>query len=179
MPGRRASRPAPAAGHLAGYRRALAGGGRRQRAAAAGQVRRYPAGRQFPHQIPDLSPALTATGDTGRASLGFKREPQYSGRPAVAVRCSPPGPACRRLAVAVVTAAARRIDRGLLMGIRSWFRSRRSSDAPDDGRSSLIKYRYEDPDLESVEQAAAEDVAAVEQDDKYFGRDSPASQDEL
>ena len=79
----------------------------------------------------------------------------------------------------MVTAAARRIDRGSLMGIRSWFRSRRSSDAPDDGRSSLIKYRYEDPDFESVEQAAAEDVAAVEQDDKYFGRDSPASQDEL
>jgi len=79
----------------------------------------------------------------------------------------------------MVTAAARRTDRGLLMGIRSWFRSRRSSDVPDDGRSSLIKYRYEDPDFEPVEKAAAEDVAAVEQDDKYFGRDSPASQDEL
>jgi len=65
------------------------------------------------------------------------------------------------------------------MGIRSWFRSRRSEDAPDDGQSSLVKYRYEDPDLEDIEQAAAADVAAVEQDDKYFGRDSPASQDEL
>ena len=65
------------------------------------------------------------------------------------------------------------------MGIRSWFRSRKSSDVPDVGRSSLIKYRYEDPDLEQVEQAAAQDVAAVEEDDKYFGRDSPASQDEL
>ena len=102
-----------------------------------------------------------------------------------AVRRSPPGPTCRMLAVAVVlavaavTAAARRIDRGLLMGIRSWFRSRRSSDVPDDGQSSLIKYRYDDPDFEPVEKAAAEDVAAVEQDDKYFGRDSPASQDEL
>ena len=65
------------------------------------------------------------------------------------------------------------------MGIRSWFRSRTSRDAPEDGQSSLIKYRYEDPDLEPIEKAAAEDVAAVEEDDKFFGRDSPASQDEL
>ena len=66
------------------------------------------------------------------------------------------------------------------MGIRSWLRSLRSKDVPDDDEpSSLIKYRYEDPDLEQVEQAAAQDVAAVEEDDKYFDRDSPASQDEL
>ena len=65
------------------------------------------------------------------------------------------------------------------MGIRSWFRSLRSEDTPDDGRSSLIKYRYEDPDFEATERAAAEDVAAIEEDDKFFGRDSPASQDEL
>jgi hypothetical protein len=65
------------------------------------------------------------------------------------------------------------------MGILSWFRSRRSADVPSDERNSLIKYRYEDPDLEPIEQAAAEDVAAVEEDDRYFGRDSPASQDEF
>jgi hypothetical protein len=66
------------------------------------------------------------------------------------------------------------------MGIRSWFRSLRSADIPDDdGRNSLIKYRYEDPDFEATERAAAEDVAAVEEDDKFFGRDSPANQDEL
>jgi hypothetical protein len=65
------------------------------------------------------------------------------------------------------------------MGIRSWFRSLRSADAPDDRPSSLIKYRYEDPDFEATERAAAQDVAAVEEDDKFFGRDSPASQDEL
>ncbi len=64
------------------------------------------------------------------------------------------------------------------MGILSWFRSLRSADAPG-GRDSLIKYRYEDPDFESTEKAAAEDVAAIEEDDKFFGRDSPASQDEL
>ena len=65
------------------------------------------------------------------------------------------------------------------MGIRSWLRSLRSEDVPDDGPSSLIKYRYEDPAFEQVEKAAAQDVAAVEEDAKYFSPDSPASQDEL
>lgn len=70
------------------------------------------------------------------------------------------------------------------MGIRSWLRSLRSDDvqdedAPDDEPSSLIKYRYEDPAFEQVEKAAAQDVAAVEEDAKYFSPDSPASQDEL
>ena len=65
------------------------------------------------------------------------------------------------------------------MGIRSWFRSLRSEDVPEDEPSSLIKYRYEDPAFEQVENAAARDVAAVEEDDKYFDPDSPASQDEL
>lgn len=64
------------------------------------------------------------------------------------------------------------------MGILSWFRSRRSADVPDEPHS-LIKYRYEDPDFEPVEEAAARDVAAVEEDAKFFGPDSPASQDEL
>ncbi len=70
------------------------------------------------------------------------------------------------------------------MGIRSWFRSLlsgspRTGDVPDDGPHSLIKYRYEDPAFEPVEEAAAADVAAVEEDAKYFGPNSPASQDEL
>jgi hypothetical protein len=70
------------------------------------------------------------------------------------------------------------------MGIRSWLRSLRSADVqdedvPDDEPSSLIKYRYEDPAFEQVEKAAAQDVAAVEEDAKYFSPDSPASQDEL
>jgi hypothetical protein len=70
------------------------------------------------------------------------------------------------------------------MGIRSWLRSLRSvdvqdEDLPDDEPSSLIKYRYEDPAFEQVEKAAAQDVAAVEEDAKYFSPDSPASQDEL
>jgi hypothetical protein len=65
------------------------------------------------------------------------------------------------------------------MGIRSWFRSHRSADIPDDEQPSLLKLRYEDPGFESTEQAAAADVAAVEEDAKYFGPDSPASQDAL
>ena len=65
------------------------------------------------------------------------------------------------------------------MGIRSWLRSLRSEDVPEDEPSSLIKYHYEDPALEEVEKAAAQDVAAVEENDKYFSPDSPASQDEL
>lgn len=64
------------------------------------------------------------------------------------------------------------------MGILSWFRSLRSANVPDEPHS-LIKYRYEDPDFEPTEEAAARDVAAVEEDAKFFGPDSPASQDEL
>jgi hypothetical protein len=66
-----------------------------------------------------------------------------------------------------------------VMGILSWFRSRRSPDVPDDKARSLLKLRYEDPDFEPVEEAAAADVAAVEEDAKYFGSDAPANQDEL
>ncbi len=64
------------------------------------------------------------------------------------------------------------------MGILSWFRSLRSTDAPDEP-PSLIRYRPEDPDFQETQEAAAADVAAVEQDDRYFGSDSTASQDEL
>jgi hypothetical protein len=67
------------------------------------------------------------------------------------------------------------------MGILSWFRSLRSADVADepDEPHSLIRYRYEDPDFEETEEAAAADVAAVEEDAKYFGSDSPADKDEL
>jgi hypothetical protein len=87
--------------------------------------------------------------------------------------------------MAATTAAGRpRSLAGVGMGIRSWFRSLRSGslssgDVRDDGPQSLIRYRYEDPVFEPVEEAAAADVAAVEEDAKYFGSDSPASQDEL
>jgi hypothetical protein len=47
------------------------------------------------------------------------------------------------------------------------------------GPHSLVRVNEESPKLQQVEQAAAEDVARVEEDDRYFGQDSPASQDEL
>jgi hypothetical protein len=71
------------------------------------------------------------------------------------------------------------------MGIFSWLSSRRSFSwlstrrYPDDdsgGPHSLVRLRYEDPDLEETERAAAADVAAVEEDAKYFGRDAPGHQ---
>ncbi len=64
------------------------------------------------------------------------------------------------------------------MGILSWFRSLRATDVEDEPRS-LIRSRPEDPDFEETAEAAAADVARVEQDDQYFGSDSPANQDGL
>jgi len=66
----------------------------------------------------------------------------------------------------------------MVMGILSWFRSLRATDVEDEPQS-LIRSRPEDPDFEETEAAAAADIARVEQDDKYFRSDSPASQDEL
>jgi hypothetical protein len=79
------------------------------------------------------------------------------------------------------------------VGILSWFRSRQPSGTAGtagepadveepvdpDQPPSLIRLRYEDPGLEEVEQAAADDVARVQQDDKYFHADTPADHDEL
>ncbi len=57
------------------------------------------------------------------------------------------------------------------MGIFSWLRSRRSKDQPE-RKHSLIRYNIEDPKLAQVERDAAEDVARVEEDAKYFGGDT-------
>ncbi len=69
------------------------------------------------------------------------------------------------------------------MGVFSWLRSRSFSwlstrRYPDDPGQphSLIRLRYEDPALEGTEKAAAADVAAVEEDAKYFGSDAPGHQ---
>jgi hypothetical protein len=69
------------------------------------------------------------------------------------------------------------------MGFFSRFRSGRSRQSPrpsrvveePDSPPSLIRYRYDDPALEDVERAAAADVEAVEQDDKYFGGQAPGN----
>jgi hypothetical protein len=57
------------------------------------------------------------------------------------------------------------------MGFFSWFSS--CGTAGDDEPPSLIHTNYEDPDLEEVQRRAEEDVARVQQDDKYFGGNSP------
>jgi hypothetical protein len=68
------------------------------------------------------------------------------------------------------------------MGIFSWFGSRKSASKPGKHRKgppSLVRVNEESPKLQRIEEAAAEDVARVREDDKYFDRDAPANQDEL
>jgi hypothetical protein len=64
------------------------------------------------------------------------------------------------------------------MSIFSWFRSRWTTEEPDERHSLILRNQEYDPELDEVRRAAAADVAAVEQDDKFFGRDAPANQDE-
>jgi hypothetical protein len=61
------------------------------------------------------------------------------------------------------------------MGIWSWLKSHRYENVAErsDEEPSLVRTRYEDPEFEEIEKAAAADVAAVEEDDKYFGGDRP------
>jgi hypothetical protein len=64
-----------------------------------------------------------------------------------------------------------------MMGIFSWL-SRWRED-PSAGRPTLIfRNDEDDPAVDEVRRAAAADVAAVEQDDKFFGRNAPADKDE-
>ena len=67
------------------------------------------------------------------------------------------------------------------MGLFSWFGSRKSGKPGRHraGSRSLVHTNEESPKLQRVEEAAAEDVARVQEDDKYFDADSPANQDEL
>ena len=54
------------------------------------------------------------------------------------------------------------------MGFFSWFSS--CGTVGEDEPPSLVHTNYnDDPELTEVQRRAAEDVARVEQDDKYFG----------
>jgi hypothetical protein len=65
------------------------------------------------------------------------------------------------------------------MGIFSWFRSRWGTRVAGNDEPSLVfRNQEDDPELYEIRRAAAEDVTAVERDDKFFGRDAPANQDE-
>ena len=58
------------------------------------------------------------------------------------------------------------------MGFFSWMSS--CGTVGEDEPPSLIRYNDEDSDFNEVRRAAAEDVARIEQDDKFFGRSDPA-----
>jgi hypothetical protein len=62
------------------------------------------------------------------------------------------------------------------MGLLSWIRGNWAGGK----RGSLVEDQAPaSPRLDQIRAAAAEDVARVEQDDKYFDEDSPANEDEL
>jgi hypothetical protein len=64
-----------------------------------------------------------------------------------------------------------------MMGFFSWL-SRWRED-PSAGRPTLIfRNDEDDPAVDEVRRAAAADVAAVEEDDKFFGRNAPSSGEE-
>ena len=60
------------------------------------------------------------------------------------------------------------------MGFFSWISS--CGTVGEDEPPSLIHTNVPDPELSEIQRAAAEDVARIQQDDKYFGRDSPANE---
>lgn len=51
----------------------------------------------------------------------------------------------------------------------AWLRGRREG-------KSLVKTRYDNPRMARVERDAAADIAAVEEDDKYFDPHSPGQE---
>jgi hypothetical protein len=72
------------------------------------------------------------------------------------------------------------------MGFFSWFRSRKlpwyRSHVPAGGpgrpRSLLAQPGRDSPRNAAIKRAAAADVARIEEDDKYFGPESPGSQED-
>jgi hypothetical protein len=79
------------------------------------------------------------------------------------------------------------------MGIRSWlaaYWAAWSQDSPDEPdaldepdapgrRGTLVdRYRKVNPKLERIKEAAARDVARIEEDDKFFGPTAPVDQDD-
>lgn len=58
------------------------------------------------------------------------------------------------------------------MSILSWLGLGRQ------GRLHLVRSGRDKPKIEEIKRAAAEDVARVEEDDKYFDPDSPGNQED-
>jgi len=69
----------------------------------------------------------------------------------------------------------------LVMGISSWFGARGSARRQNWLRRLVIPATgHDDPQIDEMKRIAAEDVAELEEDDKYFDPDGPGSdRDEL
>jgi hypothetical protein len=80
------------------------------------------------------------------------------------------------------------------MGLRSWLSAYwaawsqgtpdepESLDEPDapGRRGTLVdRYRKVNPKIERIKEAAARDVARIEEDDKFFGPTTPVDQDDI
>jgi hypothetical protein len=61
------------------------------------------------------------------------------------------------------------------MGISSWFGSRGSAERPGRLRRWVMPTGRDDPESDEIKRAAAADIAAVEEDAKYF---RPRSQED-
>ena len=60
------------------------------------------------------------------------------------------------------------------MGFFSWFSS--CGTVGEDDPPTLVRTNYsddDDPELDEIQRRAEEDVARIQQDDKYFGGNSP------
>ena len=63
------------------------------------------------------------------------------------------------------------------MGIRSWFRARFTADGGPRLRRWVSPPGRDNPKLDEIKEAAAEDVAAMEAEDrKYFRQDGPGNE---
>jgi hypothetical protein len=63
------------------------------------------------------------------------------------------------------------------MGILSWL-GFRVPEGKQARRRRLVRVGRDKPRIEKIKRAAAADVAAVEEDDKYFRPDSPGKQED-
>ncbi len=64
---------------------------------------------------------------------------------------------------------------GFFSRLRSHLSRYEDEIAEEQEQPSLVRRNYETPELEEIQEAAAEDVARVQQDDKYFGKHSPGN----
>jgi hypothetical protein len=76
-----------------------------------------------------------------------------------------------------ISAPKIRADLESVMGLLSWLGLRRPAEGPG-GLRRLVRTGHDKPRIERIKEAAAADVARVEEDDKYFGSDAPAKRED-